>query len=79
MIVTITEAKSRLPSLIDLALSGEEVVIARRGKALVRLAPVQTLTKKRVCGSMKGKIALDETFFDPLPEDELALWNGEGD
>ena len=79
MIVTITEAKARLPSLIDLALSGEEVVIARRGKALVRLTPVQTLTKKRVFGSMKGKIALDETFFDPLPEDELALWNGEGD
>jgi len=28
---------------------------------------------------MQGRIALTEAFFEPLPDDELALWNGEGD
>lgn len=30
-------------------------------------------------GSLKGKIHLDDSFWDPLPEDERRLWNGEGD
>ncbi|UAJ09585.1 type II toxin-antitoxin system Phd/YefM family antitoxin [Glacieibacterium megasporae] len=30
-------------------------------------------------GSMKGLVAWDDRFNDPLPADELALWNGEGE
>jgi len=26
---------------------------------------------------MKGRIKLDDSFFDPLPEEELAAWEGE--
>ena len=29
--------------------------------------------------SLKGKVALTDAFFEPLPDDLLALWNGEGD
>jgi hypothetical protein len=42
---------------------------------VVRIVPVQQ-AKKRVFGALKGKIALGPEFFDPLPEDELALWEG---
>ena len=36
---SVAEAKNRLPSLIDKALAGEEVIITRRGKAVVELRP----------------------------------------
>ena len=39
---------------------------------------IKPLPKRRF-GSMKGLIAWDERFNDPLPADELALWNGEGE
>ncbi len=34
---------------------------------------------KRLPGSLKGLIKWDDRFNDPLPDDELRLWNGEGD
>lgn len=74
---TVHAAKTNLSKLIALAETGEEVVIARGNKPVVKLVLVQP-TPKRVFGSLKGKIHLDEAFFDPLPDDELALWNGEG-
>jgi prevent-host-death family protein len=36
---SVAEAKNRLPSLIDKALAGEEVIITRRGKPVVELRP----------------------------------------
>lgn len=77
--VTIHKAKTNLSQLIARAEAGEEIVIARAGTPVAKLVPIVPPKPKRVFGSMKGKIALDESFFDPLPEDELRLWNGEGD
>jgi len=79
MIVKIHQAKTQLSKLIAAALAGEEVVIARGSEPVVRLTPVAPVKKKRVAGRLKGKIAFSDSFFDPLPDDELALWNGEGD
>jgi len=79
MIFTVHQAKTQLSKLIASALEGEEVVIARGSKPVVRLTPVEPAKKKRVFGALKGKIAFSDSFFDPLPDDELALWNGEGD
>jgi prevent-host-death family protein len=76
MIFTVHQAKTQLSKLIAAALDGQDVVIARGDKPVVRLTPVK---KKRVFGAMKGQIALTDAFFEPLPDDELALWNGEGD
>jgi antitoxin (DNA-binding transcriptional repressor) of toxin-antitoxin stability system len=83
MIVKMHQAKSQLSRLIAAALAGEEVVIARGSEPLVRLTPVDgrepPVRVKRQFGALKGKIAFSDSFFDPLPDDELALWNGEGD
>ncbi len=79
-VVTVHEAKTNLSRLIAQAEAGEEIIIARGRMPAVRLVPVaETKPKRRVAGSMKGLIAIDERFFEPLPDDELALWNGEGD
>ena len=79
MIVKVHQAKTQLSKLIAAALAGEEVVIARGDQPVVRLTPVAPVKKRRVPGRLKGKIAFSDSFFDPLPDDELALWNGEGD
>ena len=74
-IVTVHEAKTNLSRLIAAVLAGEEVVIARGKVPAVKLVPV--LPKpKRVPGLWKGKIDIGPEFFEPMNEDELALWEG---
>jgi prevent-host-death family protein len=79
--VTIHEAKTQLSKLIARAEAGEEIVIARGKEPVVRLAPVAARPHRRVFGAMKGKWPKipDAFFFDPLPEDELRLWEGGGE
>jgi prevent-host-death family protein len=75
MRVSIHQAKTQLSKLIAAAERGEEVIISRREAPVVKIVAVEP-PKKRVFGALKGKIALGPEFFDPLPEDELALWEG---
>jgi len=78
---TIHQAKTNLSKLIARVEAGEEVVITRGKAPVARLAPIETKTMKRRFGMLKGKIPdlPDEFFFDPLPEEELRLWEGEGE
>jgi hypothetical protein len=41
-------------------------------------APAPTPASRRI-GFLEGQGSIGPEFFDPLPEDELRLWNGEGD
>lgn len=77
-IFSVREARTRLSRLIARAEAGEEVVITRNGKPVVRIAPVQAggPIRPREPGSWKGRISIDDSFFDPLPEEELAAWEG---
>ncbi|MGC0772248.1 MAG: type II toxin-antitoxin system prevent-host-death family antitoxin [Candidatus Acidiferrum sp.] len=71
---TVHKAKTYLSKLIRDALKGEEVIIARRKEPVVRLVPVRKHAKKRVPGSLKGKIWYAPDAFDPLTKEELAEW-----
>ena len=71
--INVAEAKSQLSRLLDAAAAGEEVIISRRGKACVRLVPLDLGPRKP--GALTGKIMLDEDFFDPLPPQELHAWS----
>ena len=71
--VNVHEAKTHLSRLLARVEEGEEVVIARNGKPVARLVRCERRGERRF-GSMKGRIQFDERFFDPLPEEELALW-----
>jgi prevent-host-death family protein len=73
---TVHQAKTHLSQLLAEAERGEEVIIARRQKPIVRLAPIAP-SPERKPGRWKGRIAFSDSFFDPLPDDELKLWNGE--
>ena len=70
-IVNIQEAKAQLSQLLDRVLSGEEILIAKAGKPVVRLLPVNERAP-RVPGIAQGKVT--EAFFEPLPEEELKAW-----
>ena len=74
--VNVHTAKTHLSRLIEQALRGEEVVIARGDKPVVRLVPVDAPQPRRVPGTLKGRLEVPDSFFDPLPEDELKLWEG---
>jgi prevent-host-death family protein len=79
--VTIHQAKTELSKLIARAEAGEEIVIARGKEPVVRLAPVKPTHIKREPELMKGiwPELPDAFFFDPLPEEELRLWEGADD
>jgi prevent-host-death family protein len=73
-IVNMHQAKSSLSRLVERALAGEEVVIARNGEPLVRLVPVPKERKPRVPGGYKGKIWMAPDCFEPMNDEELDLW-----
>lgn len=77
--VTIHQAKTNLSKLIARAEAGEEVVIMRGKNPVVRLTPISNPKRKPAFGVLKGKIPSlpDDFFFNPLPEEELRLWEGE--
>ena len=73
--VNVHEAKTHLSRLLGKVEAGEDVVIARNGTPIARLVPVKRQGKRQF-GIMKGRIRLDDSFFEPLPEEELAAWEG---
>lgn len=71
--VNVAEAKARLSELIDAALAGEEVVIARRNVPLVRLTAVDDAKVQPTFGKLRGKVRMTDDFDDPLEDfDEYA-------
>ena len=74
--VTVHAAKTQLSRLIARALDGEEVIIARGKTPVVRLVPVPRARPRRQPDVLKGRLEVTDAFFDPLPEEELRLWEG---
>jgi prevent-host-death family protein len=73
IVVTIQYATANLSKLIKKASNGEEIIIARGSKPVAKLVAIGVVKGKRQPGSMKGLIVGPE-FFEPLPAEELALW-----
>jgi prevent-host-death family protein len=73
-VVTVHQAKTNLSRLIKKAADGEEVIIARGSKPVARLVPVGESKGKRQPGSLKGKLRVGPEFFEPLPPEELSVW-----
>jgi prevent-host-death family protein len=70
--VNVQEAKTRLSELLARAEAGEQITIARNGTPVARLEPVSAPPRRRF-GVMDFQVP-DEVWFDPLPDEELALW-----
>lgn len=75
-VMNVHEAKTHLSKLLSRVEAGEEIVIARAGKPCARLVPYVPAATRRMPGRFRG-LKIPPEFFDPLPDDELALWEGE--
>lgn len=73
--VNVQEAKTRLSELLARVEAGEDVTIARAGKPVAHLTPVGPPPERQfgIFPELAG-ISIPDDFDDPLPEEELALW-----
>ena len=74
--VNIHEAKTHFSSLLSQVALGEEIVVAKAGKPIARLVPIQETSGKRKLGIDEGLFTVPENFNDPLPNDIVALFEG---
>ncbi|MDP1606538.1 MAG: type II toxin-antitoxin system Phd/YefM family antitoxin [Rhodocyclaceae bacterium] len=73
--VNVHEAKTHFSRLLDRAHAGEEIILAKAGRPYARLMPLQPQDRpRRQPGLLKGWEIPDAAFFDPLPAEELRLW-----
>lgn len=74
MQMNIAEAKAKLSELVAAAERGEEVVLARGGHPVARIVPATPSKPRFRFGVAAGEVDRVPDFLEPLPEDELALW-----
>jgi prevent-host-death family protein len=73
--LNIHAAKTHLSRLIEEVGEGEEIVIAKAGRPVARLVPIEKPTKRKL-GILKGKLTIPASFDDPLPDDVIASFEG---
>jgi prevent-host-death family protein len=74
--VTIYDAKTHLSRLLKDAAAGEEIVITRGKVPVARLVACTQPVPARRFGAMKGKAAVTDAFFEPLPPDMIEALEG---
>jgi len=74
--INIHEAKTHLSRIVDDVAAGAEVVIARAGKPVARLMPLENAPRRKTLGLLKGKLKVADDFNAPLPPDVLADFEG---
>jgi prevent-host-death family protein len=74
--INIHAAKTHLSRLIERVEAGAEIVIARAGKPVARLVPVEPAPRRKRLGLLKGQNRIAANFDAPLPDDLLDLFEG---
>lgn len=70
--VNIYEAKSQLSQLVERAVAGEEIVLSRYGKPLVRITRLESPQRQITFGLLKGQLQIPHDFDAPLPAEVMA-------
>lgn len=70
--VDIDEAKTRLSQWVDRAAAGQDVVLSRNGKPVVRITRLDVPKRRIRFGVLKGKLVVPKDFDAPLPDEVLA-------
>lgn len=71
------DAKTHLSRLLERVAQGEEVIIAKSGRPVAKL--VRVTAEPRRPGRLKGRIQMGDDFDDPLPDEILKAFHGEGE
>lgn len=75
-VMNIHQAKTNLSKLIEMTLAGENVVIAKAGKPVVKLVTYKEKLKPRKPGLWKGKVWMSDDFNDEDPEINKLFYDG---
>ncbi len=78
MQINLYQAKTRLSELVEAASRGETVTIAKAGKPLAKLGPIEVPRRRIRLGLMKGDIKIARDFDAPLSDQVLAAFEGSG-
>ncbi len=74
--INIHEAKTQLSKLIEKVKKGEEVIISKYNKPVVKLVLIEELKSKRRLNTAKGRIVMSEDFDRPLDDfEDYTNWN----
>ena len=72
----IHEAKTNFSQLINQALAGEQIIIARGNKPIIKLVPYEEELIPRQGGQLRGMMEIADDFDAPLPQELLNLFYG---
>ena len=70
--ININEAKAHLSHYLELVQKGEIVTICKRNIPIAEIKPINL--QKRKLGFAEGEVSIPDSFFDPLPDEELRGW-----
>jgi prevent-host-death family protein len=74
--INIYDAKTRLSQLVDQAAAGEDVVVSRNGKPLVRITRLVESRRPIRFGLLQGQVRWSADFDAPLPDTVVAEFEG---
>ena len=78
--VNIAEAKTHLSRYLSLVEKGETVVLCRRNVPVAEIRPLPARPRRpRPVGIDKGRYTVPDSFFEPLPDEILDAFEGNGD
>ncbi len=76
--LNIHQAKTHLSRHLKKVAKGEVIILCNRNVPIAEIRPIpKEPANKRRFGRYKGKVHVGKEIFDPLPDEELALWYGE--
>jgi prevent-host-death family protein len=75
-VVNIHQAKTHLSKVVDEAAAGREVIIAKAGRKVVRLVPIESQPRRKKFGGLKGRITVPDDFNAPLDAGVIAAFEG---
>jgi len=73
--VTVHAAKTNLSKLIDAAMAGEEIIIAKGSRPVVKLVAIPQ--GKFKTGLLDGQLGTGPNFLEPMPDSDLWVWERE--
>jgi antitoxin (DNA-binding transcriptional repressor) of toxin-antitoxin stability system len=75
--LNVHEAKTHLSKYLARIEAGESIVLCKRNVPIAEIRPyVSTPSAPRRIGAMKGEFSVAPSFFEPLPEEILAAFEG---
>jgi prevent-host-death family protein len=76
-VINIHEAKTHLSRIVEEVAAGREVIIAKAGRGIAKLVPLDGAPKPKKLGALKGKMTVPDDFNAPLGPELIAAFEGQ--